>query len=58
MKMPVEPKQMATAEVVGGSLKFSYCDLDRAIRLRLRFAIAFLNEQYALGTVNAIQTVI
>jgi inner membrane protein len=44
VKIPVEPNQMVTAELVGNSLKFSYCDLGRAI--------AFLNEQFVVGTVE------
>ena len=44
VKIPVEPNQMVTAELVGSSLKFSYCSLDRAI--------AYLKEQYAVGTVE------
>jgi inner membrane protein len=44
VKIPIEPNQMVTAEVVGSSIKFSYCHLGRAI--------AFLNEQYAVGTVE------
>ena len=37
--------QMATAALSGSRIKFSYCDLDRAI--------AFLKEQYAVGNVEA-----
>jgi inner membrane protein len=44
VKIPVEPDRMVTAEVVGSSIKFSYCGLGRAI--------AFLKEQYAVGTVE------
>jgi inner membrane protein len=44
VKIPVEPNQMVTAELVGSSLKFSYCDLGKAI--------AFLKEQYVVGTVE------
>jgi inner membrane protein len=44
VKIPVEPNQMVTAEVVGSSLKFSYCGLERAI--------AYLREQYAVVTVE------
>jgi inner membrane protein len=44
VKIPVEPNQMVTAEVVGSSIKFSYCGLGRAI--------AFLKDQYAVGTVE------
>jgi inner membrane protein len=44
VKISVEPNQMVTAEVVGSSLKFSYCSLDRAI--------ALLKEQYAVGSVE------
>ena len=35
---------MATAALRGNRIKFSYCRLDRAI--------AYLNEQYALGTLE------
>jgi inner membrane protein len=44
VKIPVEPNQMVTAEVVGSSLKFSYCDLEKAI--------AYLNAQYATGAIQ------
>jgi inner membrane protein len=44
VKIPVEPNQMVTAELVGSSLKLNYCELGKAI--------AFLNAQYALGTVE------
>ena len=44
VKIPVEPNQMVTAELVGSSLKFSYCELDKAI--------ALLKEQYAVGSVE------
>jgi inner membrane protein len=44
VKISIEPNQMVTAEVVGSSLKLNYCGLERAI--------AFLNAQYALGTVE------
>jgi inner membrane protein len=44
VKIPIEPNQMVTAEVVGSSLKFSYCELGRAI--------AFLNAQYATGAIQ------
>ncbi len=44
VKIPIEPNQMATAVLVGNSIKFSYCSLDRAI--------ALLREQYAVGTVE------
>jgi inner membrane protein len=44
VKIPIEPNQMATAEVVGSSLSLNYCNLDRAI--------ALLREQYAVGTVE------
>jgi hypothetical protein len=44
VKIPIEPNQMVTAELVGSSLKFNYCELDRAI--------ALLKEQYAVGTVE------
>jgi inner membrane protein len=44
VKIPIEPNQMATASLVGNRIKFSYCDLGRAI--------ALLKEQYAVGTVE------
>ena len=44
VEIPVEPNQMITAQVVGSSLKFSYCGLERAI--------AYLKQQYALGAVS------
>jgi inner membrane protein len=44
VKIPVEPNQMVTAELVGSSLKLNYCGLGNAI--------AFLNEQYAIGTIQ------
>jgi inner membrane protein len=44
VKIPVEPNQMVTAELVGSSLKFNYCSLDRAI--------AYLREQYAVGSIE------
>jgi inner membrane protein len=44
VKIAVEPNQMLTAEVIGSSLKFSYCGLERAI--------ALFREQYAIGTVE------
>ncbi len=48
----VKPNQMVMAELVGSSLKFSYCELERAIRLRLPFGIALLKEQYTLDDFN------
>lgn len=44
VKIPVEPNQMVTVEVIGSSLKLNYCELGRAI--------ALLKEQYAIGTVE------
>jgi inner membrane protein len=44
VKIPVEPNQMITAELVGSSLKLNYCGLGNAI--------ALLKEQYAVGTVE------
>jgi inner membrane protein len=44
VKIPVEPNQMVTAELVGSSLKLNYCELERAI--------AYLRDQYAVGTVE------
>ena len=42
--IPIEPNQMATASLTGSTIKFSYCELERAI--------ALLNGQYAIGTVE------
>jgi inner membrane protein len=44
VKIPIEPNQMVTAELVGSSLSLSYCGLGNAI--------ALLREQYAVGTVE------
>jgi inner membrane protein len=44
VKIPIEPNQMVTASLVGSSVKFSYCGLERAI--------AYLNAQYAVGTLQ------
>jgi inner membrane protein len=44
VKIPVEPNQMVTAELVGSSLKLNYCGVGNAI--------ALLREQYAVGTVE------
>ena len=44
VKIPVEPNQMVTAELVGSSLKLNYCGVDRAI--------ALLKEQYAVGNIE------
>jgi len=44
VKIPVEPNQMVTAQVVGSSLSLNYCGLGNAI--------ALLREQYAVGTVE------
>jgi inner membrane protein len=44
VKIPIEPNQMVTASVVGSSVKFSYCELEKAI--------ALLREQFAVGTVE------
>ncbi|MDJ0902196.1 MAG: metal-dependent hydrolase [Xenococcus sp. MO_188.B8] len=44
VRIPIEPNQMATAVLSGSRIKFSYCGLDRAI--------AFLKEQYAVGTIE------
>jgi inner membrane protein len=44
VKIPVEPNQMVTAELVGSSLKLNYCELERAI--------AILKDQYAVGNVE------
>ncbi len=44
VKIAIEPNQMATAVLSGNRIRFSYCGLSRAI--------AILNEQYAVGTVE------
>ncbi len=44
VKIPIEPNQMATAALSGSRIKFSYCSLERAI--------AYLKDQYAVGTVE------
>jgi inner membrane protein len=44
VKISVESNQMVSAELVGSSLKLNYCSLENAI--------AFLKEQYAVGTVE------
>ncbi len=44
IKISVEPNQRVTAELVGGSLKFNYCELGRAI--------AMFKEQYVIGTIE------
>ena len=44
VNIPIEPNQMATAVLNGNRIKFEYCGLDRAI--------AFLKDQYAVGTVE------
>jgi inner membrane protein len=44
VKIPIESNQMVTATVVGSSVKFSYCGLEKAI--------AYLNAQYAVGTLE------
>ncbi len=42
--IPIESNQMATAVLSGSRIKFSYCELERAI--------ALLREQYAVGSVE------
>ncbi len=44
VKIPIEPNQMATAALSGSKIKFSYCELDKAI--------AYLKDQYAVGTLE------
>ncbi len=44
VRIPIERNQMATAVLSGNRIKFSYCDLDRAI--------ALLNGQYAIGNIE------
>ena len=44
VKLPIERNQMATAQLVGSRVKFSYCRLDRAS--------ALLKEQYAVGNLE------
>ena len=52
VKIPIEPNQMVTAQVVGSRIKFSYCGLERAISKRSASRRAYLDEQYAVGTVE------
>ncbi len=44
VKIAIEPDRMATAELVGNRIRFSYCSLGRAI--------ALLREQYAVGNIE------
>ena len=44
VNIPIEPNQMTTAQLVGNRIKFDYCGLERAI--------AFLKDQYAVGTLE------
>ncbi|BAU66119.1 membrane-bound metal-dependent hydrolase [Stanieria sp. NIES-3757] len=44
VKIPIEPNQMITAQVMGSSLKLNYCGLKKAI--------ALLKDQFAVGTVE------
>ena len=44
VRIPLEPNRMAKAALSGSRIKFEYCSLGRAI--------AFLREQYAVGTVE------
>ncbi|MGV2831609.1 metal-dependent hydrolase [Myxosarcina sp. GI1(2024)] len=44
VKIAIESNQMATAVLSGNRIRFDYCKLDRAI--------LFLNEQYAVGTID------
>ena len=44
VKIPISSKQMVTASLVGSRVKFSYCGLGKAI--------AYLKEQYAVGTIE------
>ena len=44
VKIPIEPNQMTTAALSGNRIRFEYCGLD--------WAIIFLNEQYAVGTLE------
>ena len=44
VRIPIEPNQMATAALSGSRIKFSYCELGRAI--------VSLREQYAVGNVE------
>jgi inner membrane protein len=52
VQIPVEPNQMITAELIESSLKLNFCELDRAIRLRLSLGNALLRGQYAVVTVK------
>jgi hypothetical protein len=44
VEIPVEQNQMVTAEVVGSSIKFSYCELDRAIAYLVEVKIVRLSN--------------
>ena len=44
VKLSIERNQMATAALSGSTIKFSYCSLESAI--------VFLNEQFAVGTIE------
>ena len=44
VKMAIEPNQMATTVLSGNRIKFSYCELGRAI--------VILKDQYAVGTIE------
>jgi inner membrane protein len=44
VKIAIEPNQMATAVLSGNRIEFEYCGVSRAI--------AYLNVQYAVGTVE------
>ena len=41
IKIPLEPNQMVTAQLVGSKVQFSYCGLGDVI--------GYLKEQYAVG---------
>jgi inner membrane protein len=52
VKIPIEPNQMVTAQLVGSSLKFSYCGLGNAIGRSPCSAIALMSEQHVVGSVE------
>ena len=52
MFIPIKPNQMVTASLSGTRIKFSYCNLDKAISNRSVSQTAFLKEQLAVGAIE------
>ncbi len=53
VKIPLEPNQMVTAVLSESRIKFSYCEVGKAIGFAsAQSAIGLLREQYAVGTVE------